>query len=275
MGAGSGAAGCVGSSWVGLELSLIDIHSHVLYGLDDGARTLEDSLAMLRLAQEHGTTAIVATPHANLEYSYNPELIAQRIEEVSRALGDSIRIHRGCDFHLSYDNIQDAIANPRKYTINGGPYMLVEFSDLLIFKNTAEIFGRLQEAGMIPIITHPERNGLLRQRLDQIAAWVEAGALNQVTAQSLTGGFGKRAGEFAKLLLERGLVHFLASDGHDCEHRPPRMDQAYTWVLERYGEATAEALCRTNPQAALTGEPLDLTPKAVPSSSRKWYRIFR
>jgi protein-tyrosine phosphatase len=254
---------------------LIDIHSHVLYGLDDGARTLEDSLAMLRMAQEHGTTAIVATPHANLNYRYDPELIAQRIEEISAKLQGTIKIHPGCDFHLSYDNIQDAIANPRKYTINGGPYLLVEFSDLLIFKNTLEIFAHLQEAGMIPIITHPERNGLLRQRLEEIALWVDAGALNQVTAQSLTGGFGRRAEEFAKLMLESGLVHFLASDGHDCEHRPPRMDQAYAWLQRHYGESTAETLCHNNPGAALTGEPLEAQPKRVSSTPRKWYQVWR
>jgi protein-tyrosine phosphatase len=256
-------------------LGLIDIHSHVLYGMDDGARTLEDSLAMLRMAQEHGTTAIVATPHANLQYRFDPELISQRLEEVSHALGGTLEIHRGCDFHLSYDNIQDAIANPRKYTINGGPYLLVEFSDLLIFKNTAEIFARLQEAGMIPIITHPERNALLRQRLDQIATWVEAGALNQVTGQSLMGGFGRRAEEFAKLLLERGLVHFLASDGHDCEHRPPRLDEAYAWVQQHFGESTADTLCRLNPRAVLAGEPLELPLQGVSSPPRKWYHIWR
>ncbi len=254
---------------------MIDIHSHVLYGMDDGARTLEDSLAMLRMAQEHGTTAIVATPHANLQYHYDPELIARRIEEVSQALGGALQIHRGCDFHLSYDNIQDAISNPRKYTINGGPYLLVEFSDLLIFKNTGEIFSRLQQAGMIPIITHPERNALLRQRVDQIAAWVDAGAYNQVTGQSLMGGFGRRAEEFAKLLLERGLVHFLASDGHDCEHRPPRLDQAYAWVQQHYDESTADILCRVNPGAALAGEPLELPRKGVSSAARKWYQIWR
>jgi protein-tyrosine phosphatase len=254
---------------------LIDIHSHVLYGMDDGARTLEDSLAMLRMAQEHGTTAIVATPHANLNYHYDPELISRQIEEVSNALGGSIAIHRGCDFHLSYDNIQDALANPRKYTINGGPYLLVEFSDLLIFKNTPEIFARLQEAGMIPIITHPERNALLRQRLEQITSWVEAGALNQVTGQSLTGGFGRRAEEFAKLLLERGLVHFLASDGHDCEHRPPRLDLAYAWVERHYGKSTADSLCRDNPGAALAGQPLELPRPVVSSAPRKWYHIWR
>jgi protein-tyrosine phosphatase len=254
---------------------LIDIHSHVLYGLDDGARTLEDSLAMLRMAREHGTTEIVATPHANLDYRYEPELIAQRMAEVSARLDGSIQIHRGCDFHLSYDNIHDAIENPRKYTIQNGPYLLVEFSDLLIFKNTAQIFRRLQEAGMIPIITHPERNALLRQRLDQIAEWVKEGALNQVTAQSLTGGFGRRAEDFSRLLLQRGLVHFLASDGHDCEHRPPCMDQAYAWLVEHYGESTAEALCRSNPRAVITGEPLDEQPKWVSSAARKWYQIWR
>jgi protein-tyrosine phosphatase len=254
---------------------LIDIHSHVLHGLDDGARTLEDSLAMLRMAQEHGTTAIVATPHANLQYRYDPELISQRIEEASQALGGTLEIHRGCDFHLSYDNIQDAIAHPRKYTIHGGPYLLVEFSDLLIFKNTAEIFARLQEAGMIPILTHPERNALLRQRLDEIASWVASGALNQVTGQSLSGGFGRRAAEFAKLLLDRGLVHFLASDGHDCEHRPPRLDLAYTWVERHYGESKADALCRRNPAAVLAGRPLELPQPGISLPARKWYHIWR
>lgn len=256
-------------------MSLVDIHSHVLYGMDDGARTLEDSLAMLRMAQEHGTTAIVATPHANLEYRYDPDLISRRMEEVSEALAGSIQIVRGCDFHLSFENIQDAIANPRKYTINGGPYLLVEFSDLLIFKNTHEIFERLQEAGMIPIITHPERNGLLRQRVEEIAAWVEAGALNQITGQSFLGGFGRRAEEFSRLLLERGLVHFVASDAHDCKHRPPRLDQCYAWLEKHYGESAAEVLCRKNPQAVVAGEPLESGHLVVSSPPRKWYHIWR
>jgi protein-tyrosine phosphatase len=254
---------------------LIDIHSHVLFGLDDGAKTLEDSVAMVRMAAEHGTTDLVATPHASPNYRFDPSAIEQRLAEVSAASDQVLRLHSGCDFHLSYDNIQDAIANPLKYTINHRTYLMVEFSDLLIFNNTAEIFSRLQDAGMTPVITHPERNGLLRQRTDQIEKWVESGVCVQVTAQSLVGGFGRRAQEFSRTLLDKRLVHFLASDAHDCEHRVPRLDLARAWVVENYGEGYAEALCVTNPRATLTGGSLKPVRDIAASEARKWYQIWR
>jgi protein-tyrosine phosphatase len=243
--------------------------------MDDGARTLEDSAAMARMAIEHGTTDLVCTPHANLEYKYDPELIRQRLAEVQQAAGGELHVYAGCDFHLSYDNIQDAIANPRKYTLDQKSYLLVEFSEMLIFNNTADIFLRLLDAGMVPIITHPERNGLLRQRIDQIAAWVDDGTRVQVTGQSLTGKFGRRAQEFSRMLLDRNLVHFIASDAHDTEHRPPRMDQAYSWLKKEYSEELAEALCITNPRAAVRGEGFYVARSEVAPSSRKWYQIWR
>jgi protein-tyrosine phosphatase len=258
-----------------LQSELIDIHSHVLYGLDDGARTLEDSLAMIRMAAAYGTTALVATPHSSPEYRFQPERIAEQIAELSAASGGVLELYSGCDFHLSYENIQDSLTNPIKYTINQKNYLLVEFSDLLIFRNTPDIFARLGGAGMVPVITHPERNALLRQRLEEIAAWVAGGACVQVTAQSLTGGFGRRAQEFCRLLLDRGLVHFIASDGHDCERRPPRMDQARAWLAENYGEAASETLCVTNPQAAVSGSPLEIVSVEVGHTSRRWYQFWR
>src|SRR5262249_29638841 len=136
---------------------LVDIHSHILPGLDDGAKTLEDSLAMLRLASESGTTDIVATPHANNEFRFDPELTGQKIDELQQAAGPVPCIHTGCDFHLMVENIQDAVAHPGKYSINHLNYLLVEFSDLLIPRTTQEIFDHLQGAGLIPIVTHPER----------------------------------------------------------------------------------------------------------------------
>jgi protein-tyrosine phosphatase len=253
---------------------LIDIHSHVLFGLDDGARTLEDSLAMVRMAAEHGTTDLVATPHANLAYRFEPERIAERIAQLREAAGGALRLYTGCDFHLSFDNIRDSIDHPRKYTINQQRYLLVEFSELLIFTNMEEIFARLREAGMTAVITHPERNGLLRQRVEQIAAWVDEGACVQLTAQSLTGGFGRRAQDFSRELLDRRLVHVVASDGHDCEQRPPVMDQARAWLRKEYGDALAETLCVTNPGAALSGEAMQL-PDAWAESVRKWYEFWR
>jgi len=242
--------------------------------MDDGARTLEDSLAMVRMAAEHGTTDLVATPHANIEYRFEPEQIAERIAQIQAAVPGGPRLYTGCDFHLTYDNIQSAIDQPRKYTINQKCYLLVEFSDLMVFHNTAEIFARLSQAGMIPVITHPERNSLLRQRIEQIAQWVEAGARVQVTAMSLAGGFGKRARNFSQQLLERRLVHVIASDAHDCEHRPPVLDEAYTWLSEQYDKELAEALCVSNPGATLTGEPMELPAKSD-EPVRKWYQIWR
>jgi protein-tyrosine phosphatase len=229
---------------------------------------------MVRMAAEAGTTDIVATPHANSTYRYQPELIRQRLAEIADASGNALRLHWGCDFHLSYDNIQDALANQRKYTINGKSYLLVEFSEMLIFNNTLEIFARLQDSGMIPVITHPERNALLQQRIEQIAKWVEAGARVQVTAQSLTGRFGAKAREFSETLLDRSLVHFLASDGHDCERRPPTLSEGYAWLKKHYGEAVADALCVTNPRATLAGESLDPIEIQAAPKPRKWYRVF-
>ena len=95
---------------------------------------------MVRMAAEHGTTDLVATPHANPNYKFDPLLVQERLAEVAAAAGDVLRLHSGCDFHLSYDNIQDALDHPKKYTINQQSYLMVEFSDLLIFPTTGEIF---------------------------------------------------------------------------------------------------------------------------------------
>lgn len=230
---------------------------------------------MLRMAAVNGTTAIVATPHANLEYRFDPGLIAERVAQIKEASDAAIEIYTGCDFHLSYDNIQDALENPQKYTINHQNYLLVEFSDLLIFRNTQDIFTRLAGEGMIPVITHPERNSLLRQRIGEIEGWVAAGATVQLTAQSITGGFGKRAQEFCRELLDRGLAHFAASDGHDLERRPPRMDLAKAWLAENYGEEVAVTLCVTNPAATITGDPLERMTVSVDRNARRWYQFWR
>lgn len=243
--------------------------------MDDGSETLEQSIAMLKMAAAAGTTDLVCTPHANSNYAFEPLVIRDRLRELEAGIGGAVKLYTGCDLHLSYDNIQDAIANPRKYTINGNCCLLVEFSDLLIFRNTGEIFGRLQDAGMIPIITHPERNALLQLRLEEITQWVEGGALVQVTGQSLTGGFGRKAAEFARTLLERRLVHFIASDGHDLEHRPPTMDGAHAWLVEHYGPPLANALCVENPRATLSGDPVHLPGEDEYAKPKKWYQVWR
>ncbi len=252
---------------------MVDIHTHILPGLDDGARDLEEAVAMVRMAAEEGTRHIVATPHSDLQYKYDPATVDRGIAELSEACGAVIPIYRGCDFHLYYDNIQDALEHPSKYAINNKRYVLVEFSDLLIIKTADEVFYRMQVAGMIPIITHPERNMLLRKRLEQLQAWASAGVLLQVTAQSFLGRWGREAKAFSDELMQRGLVHVIASDAHDTVNRPPLLREAYDYVARKWGEPRAEALFRQNPQAVLSGETIVWEPEPPPEG-KPWYRFW-
>ena len=233
---------------------MVDIHSHILAGLDDGPETLEESREMLRMAADSGTTDIVATPHANLEFAYDPAIVERKVAELRAGAEGFVRIHRGCDFHLYYENVQKALAEPSLYTINGRRYLLVEFSEVTILNSAGEVFERMRDAGITPVITHPERNAMLARDTDQIEEWVEAGCRVQVTAQSLFGRFGRRAKKAAQKLMRRGLVHFIASDAHDTADRPPVLKHAYQHVAQEYGTGWAEALFVTNPRAALEGE---------------------
>ncbi len=235
---------------------MVDIHSHVVWGLDDGARDMEQSLAMMRAAAESGTTDIVATPHSNAEFRYEAELLEERMGRLAAATGGNPRLHRGCDLHLSVDNIDEVLERPGRYTINGKQYLLVECADFHVGKHTEGVLQRLMERGVAPIVTHPERNAVLQGKLGRVEEWVEMGCLVQVTALSICGGFGRRARAAVGRLLERGLVHVVASDAHDPEQRHARLDEAYGMVRSRYGEEAADHLFRDNPQAIIEGIPL-------------------
>jgi protein-tyrosine phosphatase len=245
---------------------MIDIHHHLLPGLDDGARTLDVSLAMVEMAIADGITHIACTPHASHHYNFSPErnatLFAELQDAVNQRFGDqTITLGLGCDFHLMFDNIEDAQRHPTRYTINGHNYLLVEFPDAAISPNTAQTFYQLSLSGMTPIITHPERNLILARQPERMSEWLKAGALIQVTASSLTGRFGPMAEQAAAWLMDHRWVHFLATDAHNTESRPPLLRPAFDMVAERYDLATAERLCITNPRAAFYGDALDAQPE--------------
>lgn len=252
---------------------MIDIHCHILAGLDDGAKTLENSVEMARMAAATGTTDIVATPHASPQHAFSPEAVELKISELRAATSNLIRLHKGCDFHLSATNVQDALLRPTKYAINHHCYVLVEFSDLLIPPTSVEIFRRMRTAGMIPIITHPERNTQLQRNLKQIKAWVAEECLIQVTAQSFLGRFGKLAKAAADDLMSNGLVHFVASDAHDAVDRTPVLSEAYKYIENTYGYRQAERVFVENPRAVLDGDPLEPFEPEL-SRSRRWQHFF-
>ncbi len=253
------------------RLPMIDIHSHVLPGLDDGARSSDEAVAMVRIAAQAGTTDLVATPHANLDYKFEREVVEAKLAELGAACHHEVRLHYGCDFHFYFDNIQNALERPEDYTIAHKRYLLVEFPDVLIPNNTGEVFERMLERGITPIVTHPERNYLLHARVQQIERWVQAGVLMQVTAQSFSSRFGREVRSFTGELMRRGLVHFVASDAHDPEDRTPRLDGAFNHVLRKYGREWADALFLTNPGCVIHGEPLREQPPAP--KRRRWYHF--
>lgn len=240
---------------------MIDIHCHLLPGIDDGPDSFEESLQMAEAAIADGITHVIATPHANDRYTFVPELVRKRRDEIQAVLGDRLAVATGCDFHMSYENVQDARAHPTKYTLNQKNYLLVEFADFAIPPPVDDALHQLQLHGMIPIITHPERNGLICQQPQRLARWVQRGCYVQVTAGSFLGRFGPSAQRAAEQWLAAGLVHFVASDAHNLRGRPIQLSEAFAAVRKQRGEEVAYAVFRENPAAALQGRPLPWVPE--------------
>ncbi len=235
---------------------MIDIHSHILPGIDDGSQSWAMTLEMCQLAIRDGITHIVATPHANDTYEYSRDRVRDLVHELDNKVGDQLAVSIGCDFHLSFENIEDAIAHPQRYTIAAKQYLLVECSEYGIPPQISDGLFRLQAAGMIPIITHPERNPILQRHPERVLEWVGAGCLVQVTASAVTGLWGAIAKRSAIWLLEHDIVHVLASDAHNDKHRAPILSEARNAVSKRFGADVARALVLDNPSAIVAGQPL-------------------
>ncbi len=249
---------------------MVDIHSHILPGIDDGAQSMDESLAMLEVAAASGTTDIVATPHANFSYAYDEQAVDKLIGQLASQAGAAIRIHRGCDFHLNFDNLSNALKTPASYTVNGGRYLMVELPDLASLPVMRTVLDRLLAVRIVPIITHPERNSPLCANLQELQAWVRDGCLLQVTALSFSGRFGPTAQRTTETLMNSGMVHFVASDAHDCIDRTPNLSPAYQHVTQHWGSDFADAVFTHNPMAVVMDEPIFASP---PKPARKASRL--
>lgn len=242
---------------------MIDIHCHILAEVDDGPKTWDVSGEMCRMAAADGIEHIVATPHANHRYAYDREFLSGVLQLLQQRIGDAPRLSLGCDFHLSYENLQDVMARPECYVIGGSRYLLVELSNYSIPVQIAESFQQLMNIGLTPIITHPERNPILQRGPEQILQWVEMNCAVQITASALTGAWGEMAWQIAQWLLRRDAVHFLATDAHDTRRRPPVLSEGRDEVAELCGDDVARALVEQNPRAVVSGQALPYFPQPV------------
>jgi protein-tyrosine phosphatase len=248
---------------------VVDIHSHILPEVDDGSRSWEVSVAMCRMAAADGITYQVATPHANDRYHYDRAYLQSLIDHLQSLIGRQLTLSLGCDFHLSYENVQDVMANPARYAIGSTHYMLVELSNYSVPPQTTDCLMQLADRGMTAIITHPERNPILRENLHRVMEWAEQGCVIQMTGSALTDFWGEGVRRAAHWLIEHDAVHVLATDAHDTEKRIPVLSTAREAAAKLCGEEVAEALVEGNPQAIVGDQPLPYFPRPLTRSYRK------
>ena len=240
---------------------MVDIHCHLLPGIDDGAKSWEISKEMCRIAADDGIRHIVCTPHANDEYHYNRTQHQELLRQVKNLVGDMIDLSLGCDFHFSFENIQAVLQNPREFCIAEGPYLLVEFSDYALAPNTEQNLVQLMDRGIRPVITHPERNMIMQRKPEMILDMAKLGCVIQITANSITGHWGEGPKKTSTWLLNKKAVHVVSSDAHDTKHRPPILSKARQFLRDEYGEYIADSLVSQNPAAIVAGDDLPYFPE--------------
>ncbi|HAZ21377.1 MAG TPA: hypothetical protein DCY84_03285 [Firmicutes bacterium] len=246
---------------------MIDIHTHILPGLDDGARSWEEAVAMARGAVKDGIEAVVATPHIYEATSITPQEICEKTRQFQTLLdgqGIKLRVLPGAEVYLAID-LPDRLREGRLQTIaDGCRYLLVEFPFGLLPLYTTEVLFELQAGGVIPIIAHPERNESVQKDPNRLYNMIQKGMLAQLTGGSLRGNFGARVERTAKLLLRHNLVQILASDGHRADRRRVLLGKASCSVSDMAGPETAQAMAVANPRKITQGILFDAKdPKAV------------
>lgn len=240
---------------------MVDVHCHILPGLDDGPDSIEESLAMAEAAISDGITHVVATPHCNSEYPFDYAYVQRLRDRLQSEVGDRLKLATGCDFHLNPENLNALRADASQFCINQRDYLLVEFNEISIPPSMDDTLHNLQLQGLRPVITHPERNAILRRQPERLTKWVRLGCVVQVTAGSITGTFGPRAQEDSMCWIAKGIVHIVASDAHNTKRRPLRLQPAYRAVSEQFGAIKAQALFVDNPLAAFEGRDLPYIPE--------------
>ena len=242
--------------------TLTDLHCHLLPGVDDGARDLDQSLAMARLAVQDGIGTIIVTPHhLNGVYTNPAETVREHVQRLRDALQHAsipIDLLPGSELHLTPE-LPEAIASGQALTIaDRGRAVLVELPVHTVPLGTERLLEQLIAMDLTPVIAHPERNTELRRRTQRLAEWVGMGCLGQMTAQSTTGKFGERVRQASKIMIRAGSIHIVASDAHRDHRRIPAMTPAYAPIAEWTSPAVAELLLRIFPPDLAVGRQPEL-----------------
>jgi protein-tyrosine phosphatase len=254
---------------------MIDLHCHILPGVDDGPESLEESLEMCRIAAADGIRTVVATPHFR-PGTYdcgNAKGHVDRLQRELAARGIDLRLVPGADVSVTPELVYH-VEEDKGLTINGkGSHVLVELPHEAVPLGWDRFLLSLREKNITPILTHPERNRWFVDRPDALYAFVMGGGLVQVTAMSVTGENGAEIRRYSRSLLQRNLVHIIASDAHSSTLRMPVLSNAVAAATDVIGREAALKLVREHPMTIIEGKSLDLTERVVMlPRKRAWFR---
>ena len=218
---------------------MIDIHCHILPGIDDGAQTIEDSVLMAREAVSEGITTIIATPHhKNNQFENEKNSILTKVSHLNQHLereGIPLTILPGQENRIYGEIVEDYLSGGKILPLAQTSYLFIEFPSGSVPSYAERLLYELQTEGLIPIIVHPERNQEIIENPDKLYKFVNSGALTQVTAGSVCGYFGKKIKKFSHQLMEANLTHFIASDAHNVQNRSFKMVEAFEQIEKSYG----------------------------------------
>jgi len=244
---------------------MIDIHSHVLIGVDDGPQTKEAAIELLNQAVDNGITDIIATPHHKTSHFSNPEeTVKEKLEELHNIIQENhiqVKVHPGQEIRISGDIIED-LKSGNSVGMNNSQYVLVElpFNDLPRY--TERLFFDIQMQGNIPVIAHPERCKPIVISPEKLYNFIEKGALSQVTASSVSGDLGANLKETSLEMIDSHLAHFVASDAHNVEARPFALKEAYDVISTELGEHVSKKL-KKNALHLMNNQNISVEPPSI------------
>ncbi len=234
-------------------MGLIDIHTHIIYGVDDGAKDIEESIALLHEEKRQGVDKILLTPHYGPKFGHpDKELLKEHFHmlcEKVEGYNLGIQLYLGSELYYQQNTVKD-LDKGKALTLNDTKYVLVEFGVQDPFSVIFQAVHELGYAGYIPVIAHVERYEAVFKKIKRAEELVDAGAYLQVNAESIPGGMFHPKASFVKKLMKEGLLHFVGSDCHNLETRRPDLDQAEKILLKR----GAEEVLYDNPAALLEGK---------------------
>jgi len=252
---------------------MIDLHTHLLPNWDDGARSMKEARSMAEIAWRDGIQKIGVTPHVFRMARHDGEWagLADRVARFKEEAGEfPCEIYWGAEVFVVPGIVESLRGH--NLTINGSDYFFIEFSAESLLPGTKDFLFNIMLEGFIPIISHPERNAEFQARPQLLYEIVKMNCLAQVTAKSITGGFGPEAKRAAEVFLKHNLAHIIASDAHNTDSRPPQISKAVAEAAKIVGKEKAEAMVTSVPQAILDNQPIPNGEEAEnPVRGKKWF----